>query len=295
MRAKVGIVIVNYNGAAYQNEAIKTLYDSDFKDFVIVVVDSNSTDNSIDLLRKSYPDVVVLLQPENVGVAKGNNIGIEYCKKIGTEYVLLMNNDIEIKPDMLGLLVAKAAPDVITVPKIYYYEPNNMIWYGGGYFDWKKGTAPHIGINQYDEGQFDEERYVEYSPTTAMLIHNSIFERIGMIDESYFMYWDDTDWCLRLFDAGIKILYVPSAVMWHKVSSSTGGMASKVKLYYMNRNRLYFLEKHSDHFTKKTRKRALFRMRQLILAGVIKRNNNRIIRKAIKHYKKGIVYRCDDI
>ena len=295
MSAKVGIVIVNYNGASYQNDAMKSLYESDFKDFKVVVVDSASSDNSIELLEKEYPEVVVLRQIENVGVARGNNIGIEYCKSIGTEYTLLMNNDIEMDSKMLGVLVEKANTDVITVPKIFYYEPHDMIWYGGGYFNWKRGNAPHIGMNEYDKGQCDEERFVEYSPTTCMLIHNSVFDRLGKIDERYFMYWDDTDWCVRVADAGLKILYVPTAIMWHKVSSSTGGMASKVKLYYMNRNKLYFLKKHSKHISTLTWIRTYLRMYYLICVGFVKKNNNRIISKAIAHYRKGIDFRCDDI
>lgn len=295
MSAKVGIVIVNYNGAKYQNEALKSLYASTFKDFVVVVVDSASTDNSIELLEKEYPQIVILRQNENVGVAKGNNIGIEYCLSINTEYVLLMNNDIEMDNRMLSTLVSKANENTITVPKIFYYSPNNMVWYGGGYFDWKKGKAPHVGIGEITEEKYNEEKYVEYSPTTCMLIHNSVFKRIGLIDEEYFMYYDDTDWCVRLLDAGIKILYVPSAVMWHKVSSASGGGASRVKLYYMHRNQLYFLDKHKEHFSMAARNRVLLRNIYLFCIGVVKHNNNRVLAKAYRDYKKGIKYRCDGI
>lgn len=295
MSAKVGIVIVNYNGAAYQNEAFKSLYESSFKDFIVVVVDSASQDNSIDLLEREYPQTIILRQNENVGVAKGNNIGIEYCLSMNTEYILLMNNDVEMNNQMLALLVSKASEEVITVPKLYYYSPHNMIWYAGGYFDWKRGRAPHIGMGEVDKGEYDEEKFVEYSPTTCMLIHSSIFKKIGMIEEDFFMYYDDTDWCVRLMDAGIKILYVPSAVMWHKVSSSTGGGASKIKLYYMHRNQLYFIDKHKDHITLRTRIYVYYRLIYLYFIGIVRRNNNRILAKAYRDYKNGVKYRCDDI
>ena len=295
MSIKVGIVIVNYNGAQYQNAAFKSLYESSFKDFIVVVVDSASTDNSLELLEREYPQTVVLRQSENVGVAKGNNIGIEYCLSLNTEYVLLMNNDIEMDSELLSILVSKANKDTITVPKIYYYKPDNMIWYAGGCFDWKRGNAPHIGIGEIDEGKYNEERFVEYSPTTCMLIHNSIFRKIGLIDEDYFMYYDDTDWCVRVIDSGYKILYVPTAVMWHKVSSASGGVGSKVKLYYIHRNHLYFLDKHRDHVLVTTRMRVYLRKLYLYCIGLVKHNNNRIVAKAYRDYKKGIKYRCDDL
>lgn len=242
--SKIGIVIVNYNGAKFQNDCIKTLYEQYFNDFEIVVVDSDSKDNSVQLLEEKYPDVKVIKETENVGVAAGNNIGIKYCIGHGAEYVLLLNNDTELDRNVLSSLYSEASDNVVCVPKIFYYDNPKMLWFAGGCLDWKKVSAYHFGGHEIDDGQYDKESFIDYSPTCCMLLHRSVFERIGYIDEKMFMYYDDTDLCVRLKENGIKIKYVPKAFMWHKVSSSSGGMQSKIGVYYNNRNQLYYMKKY---------------------------------------------------
>lgn len=246
--ANVCIVIVNYNGVDYQNDCIESLYKMNYNDFDIVVVDSGSHDNSIKLLKEKYPKVHCILMNDNVGVAKGNNVGIDYSRKSGAKYTLLLNNDTILDNNMLKELVLSASEDVVTVPKIYYFDNPKLLWYAGGMFNWNRGSVTHIGSKTIDQGQYDEEKYIEYSPTCCMLIDNTIFDKIGFIDEKVFMYCDDTDFCIRMFDNGIKIKYIPTSVVWHKVSSSSGGQGSKISLYYMHRNQLYLLKKHKAHF-----------------------------------------------
>lgn len=246
---KVGIVIVNYNGEAYQNECMRSLYKMEMQDFEVVVVDSASSDNSIKKLREEFPQVHIIEMEENVGVAAGNNIGIDFFRKKKAEYILLLNNDIEVDTKLLTYLVEQASEQTVVVPKIYYFEPSNMFWFAGGALDWKKELASHWGWQQTDNGQFDKIKKITYSPTCCMLIHTSIFDVVGLIDETYFMYYDDTDFCARLEQAGIDILYVPNAKLWHKVSSSSGGSESKVCIYYMNRNQLYYMKKYRKKVT----------------------------------------------
>lgn len=250
--SKIGIVIVNYNGAKYQNDCIKSLYEMDYQDFEIIVVDSASSDNSVALLKAEYPKVHVIECKENVGVAAGNNIGIKYAKEIGTEYTLLMNNDVELDSKLLGLLIERADEETVVVPKIYFYQPNDLLWYAGGELVWNKGTAIHTGMREYDNEVLNSEKYVDYAPTCCMLVHNSVFDRVGYMDEKLFMYFDDTDFCVRLGQHNIKILYLPQAFMWHKVSSSTGGENSKVSMYYISRNQLYYKKKYADKISFKT-------------------------------------------
>lgn len=242
--AKVGIVIVNYNGEKYQNDCVKSLYEMKNQDFEIIVVDSGSNDNSIQLLRNFYPQVHVLEQGENIGVAAGNNVGIEYSISLGTEYTLLMNNDVELDENLLEELLNGAQKARVVVPKIYYYDPHNLLWFAGGNLDWKKGSATHIGIHEEDQGQYDQEKIIDYAPTCCMLIENSVFKEVGKMDEKLFMYYDDTDFCAKLVEKNIPILYEPKAFMWHKVSSSSGGENSKINVYYMFRNQLYYMKKH---------------------------------------------------
>lgn len=244
MSPKIGIVIVNYNGLSYQNEAIRSIMSQTYSNYEIIVVDNNSTDGSIDVLRQEFKDVHIIETGDNLGVAAGNNIGIRYALKLRVEYVMLLNNDVILAPNLVEILVEKASKRVITVPKIFYYSKKKIIWSAGGYVDWKTGIPNHIGDNHRDAPKFNVERYVEIAPTCCMLIHKNVFKCVGYMDEKYFMYYDDTDFCIRANLKKYKILYVPSAVMWHKVSSSSGGFTSKVTCYYLGRNILYFMDKY---------------------------------------------------
>lgn len=293
---KIGIVIVNYNGAKYQNDALKSLYSSTYKNFEIIIVDSGSKDDSIALAKECYPEIHYLVQQENVGVAKGNNIGIEYAiNTLDAEYVLLINNDIEIHENTLELLISNANSNIITVPKIYYYEPNNMIWFGGGALVWKKGESCHWGNYETDKGQFDEQKEITYSPTCCMLIHREILAKLGPIDEEVFMYFDDTDLCARAVDAGIKILYVPSAILWHKVSSAGGGSDSKIQVYYMTRNKLYYMDKHRDKLVFPARLFTYSKFLVKYLISPVYKHNDKYIMRAWKDYRQGKMGRCDTL
>lgn len=292
---KVGIVIVNYNGDQYQNDCIESIYEMKYQNFEIIVVDSNSTDESIVHLRDRFPKIHIIEISENVGVARGNNIGISYGIGIGCEYTLLLNNDVIVEKELLTTLINKASEKVITVPKIYYYEPKQLIWFGGGYMDWKMATGKHEGMGSIDKELFNREKYITYAPTCCMLIHNSCFTTVGFIDEKVFMYFDDTDLCVRLLDAGKKILYVPTAYMWHKVSSSTGGEKSKYQVYYMTRNHFYFMDKYKERIDRWSRYRVSIKNIVKYILAPIRCKNDSYIRMAYYDYKRMKLGRNDTL
>lgn len=296
MGKKVGIVIVNYNGEKYQNDALKSIYESTFQDFEVIIVDSGSKDNSIALAKEQFPQVHCLLQNENVGVAKGNNIGIRYAiEQLDTEYVLLLNNDIVMDPKNLEHLVAHADEKTITVPKIYYYEPNDMLWFAGGGMIWNRGEPIHFGNFETDHGQYDEMKPIDYSPTCCMLIHRSVFQQVGYIDEDIFMYCDDTDFCTRVIEAGITILYVPQGIMWHKVSSSGGGMDSKVTVYYVTRNKLYYMRKYKSRMPLAAYLYTYAKLLAKFVLSPVYKKNDKYIFKACVDFIKGRMGRCDTL
>ena len=293
--AKVGIVIVNYNGEKFQNECIASLKKMDYQDYEVIVVDSGSTDNSIKILRENYPDVHILKQNNNVGVAVGNNIGIDYSIKCGTEYTLLMNNDVELDYKMLSIMLENADEHTVVVPKIYYYNPSDILWFAGGKMNWREATGEHIGLGERDEEQYNKIREIDYSPTCCMLIHNSIFRKIGKVEEKTFMYFDDTDLCVRIIDSGNKIKYIPMAKMWHKVSSSSGGEKSKYFVYYNTRNHFYFMDKYKNKIKWNTKLYVGFKYLIKYFLSPIRCKNERYILKAYKDYKNNIFGRVDDL
>lgn len=284
---KIAIVIVNYNGEAYQNDCMKSFYDMDYLDFDVIVVDSASQDNSIKSLLECYPQTIVLKQDENVGVAKGNNIGIQYALDHEYEYILLSNNDIVVDSKMLGIMVQNISEREVVVPKIYYYNPSNLIWFAGGRMNWKSVMGEHIGENEIDHGQYNDSVLITYAPTCCMLFHRSVFETVGLEDENYFMYYDDTDLCARMLNKGYDIKYVPDAFMWHKVSSSSGGSTSKVATYYHNRNKLYFVSKFRDSISLVDRINVYIYGIVKYLVSFVYKKYNREIYYSYRDYLKG--------
>ncbi|HHV75365.1 MAG TPA: glycosyltransferase family 2 protein [Thermoanaerobacterium sp.] len=254
MSNKIGIVTVTYNSGKVIEDFVMSLNKQKYKEFILIIVDNNSNDNTLEIINKVDIkfDYHIIRNNENYGVAKGNNIGIKYCEKINCNYILLLNNDTVFEEDLLDKLLEGCMKHRVSVvvPKIYYYEPKNLIWMAGGRLVNWKGSAKHFGYKMVDNGDFDESKYVNYSPTCCMLISIEVFKKIGYMDEKYFVYFDDTDFCARLAKKRIKILYYPRAVLWHKVSSLTSNAVSEFSFYYINRNWLYYLLKNEKGFYK---------------------------------------------
>jgi GT2 family glycosyltransferase len=243
----IGIVTVTYNSADFLAGFIDSCARQEESRYRVYCIDNDSRDNTAAVLA-SVNDArwIVTLNESNVGVAEGNNQGVLQALNDGCEWVLLLNNDTIFEPDFLGQLVDACGTNEwrVVVPKIHFDEPAGHIWYGGGGFNPRRAhTGYHVGKGQLDQGQCDAEATVDYSPTCAMLIHRSVFYDVGLMDESYFVYFDDTDFCWRLRQAGVDIGYTAKTSLVHKVGGSTGGGTSPFGAYMTARNRLYFVRK----------------------------------------------------
>ena len=248
--SKIGIVTVLFNGERVLEEFFESLESQSYRDFTLYVVDNASTDNGLQLAKQLSENVsfrcVILEEKNNWGVAKGNNIGIEAALKDGCEYILLSNNDTVLRLDtieklLIGLQETHAD---MAVPKIFYYK-SNLLWCAGGRFHWLRGSTSHFGSGKPDAPKYNHRRFVEYSPTCFMLINKAVFNKVGMMDEKYFVYYDDTDFVFRAVKKnGLRLAYIPESVMEHNEGSSTGSSESPFKLRYMNRNCRYFCNKN---------------------------------------------------
>jgi GT2 family glycosyltransferase len=245
---KVGVVTVTFNSAKVIDGFTRSLLAQTHQDFVLYVIDNASTDDTLAKLAcYRDPRIQVLANDENKGVAAANNQGIRASLRAGCELIWLINNDTEFEPRLLETLVAGlAAQDCdLILPKIMYYDAPERVWFAGGYFSrWRAYATLHYGKQEVDHGQFDTARQIDYAPTCCMLIRQRVFEQIGLMDETYFVYYDDADFCFRARRAGLRILYYPSAVLLHKESSLTGGAQSPFALRLSARNKLYFLKKN---------------------------------------------------
>lgn len=216
----------------------------------LYVLDNSPTDSgsrlSETLARQYGIDATVIFNNANFGVAKGNNQGIELAMKDGCEIVLLGNNDTFF-PDpttlqrlIEPLLGGKAA---MVTPKIKYFGSNKIWCAGGTMVEWR-GTTLHTGEMVEDEGQFETAGQITYAPTCFMAVKASAMESPRPMDEKYFVYYDDTDFVFRMTHSGHVLYYTPDAEVFHKVSFSTGGDESDFSIYYLTRNRVYFILKN---------------------------------------------------
>jgi len=241
---QVVIIVLNWNGLNDTLECLESLSRLDYPVYEVMVVDNGSSDGSVSVIRERFPFVTVIENGENLGYAGGNNVGLRYALARGTDYALLLNNDTEAAPDSLRLLVgaAEADPAVgIAGPTIYYYDQPQVIWSAGGAIDWRRGQTWMVGLDERDVAQFGQEpREVDFVTGCALLVKRAVLERAGLLDERFFAYYEETEWCVRARRAGFKVVHVPRAHIWHKISP-VARADSPVVHYYMTRNRLLFL------------------------------------------------------
>jgi GT2 family glycosyltransferase len=245
---QIGIVTVTYNSAKVIEEFMASALAQEETCYKLYIVDNASTDSTLDVISNIQDArVIIIKNSENLGVAAGNNQGILASIAAGCEWVCLLNNDTVFGPEMIGTLASEAvklSADMI-VPKMLYHDHPDRIWCAGGKFNRLRAYGSvHFGCDELDEGQYDFPKIVEYTPTCCMLINRSVFDKIGIMDETYFVYADDNDFCLRAKKAGIRLVYTPETRLYHKVGSLTGGKQSVFTVYYNTRNRAYYIRKN---------------------------------------------------
>jgi GT2 family glycosyltransferase len=248
---KIGLVTVLYKSDEVLEGFFKTVSYQDYKDYVLYLVDNSEnekTDSLISRMQQQYPVTAYrhLKTGGNTGVAAGNNTGIKAALEDGCTAVILLNNDIEIEQqDAFTQLVlaVEQQDEKIIVPKILYYD-SRKVWMAGGYMDnWRALGVHYEGGDEFSP-RFAASKYITYAPTCFMLVKKEVFDHIGLMDEKYFAYCDDTDFVYRALQYGHQLWYTPGFTILHKVSSSSGGDNSLFYIYYSNRNKIYFIRKN---------------------------------------------------
>lgn len=244
----IGVVTVTYNSAGVLPDFLRCMAEQTHRNLILFAVDNASKDDSVGILR-AYTDerLRIIANPDNKGVAGGNNQGIRASLEAGCTSVLIINNDTEFGPTLIAqLLEALDAYQVdMTCPKMMYFDEPDRIWAAGGKFLPLSGyLSVCTGEGEIDHGQYDLARLVTDVPTCCVLIRNEVFEKIGLMDERYFVYLDDSDFMYRAMKARVKLMYIPEAKLLHKVGRSTGGEESPFTIHYATRNRIFFQLKH---------------------------------------------------
>jgi GT2 family glycosyltransferase len=239
------VILVNWNGKAVTLDCLDSLAEISYPHLRVVVVDNASGDGSVEEIKKRHPEVVVLEQRQNLRFAGGNNAGMRYALDHGAELVCLLNNDTTVDRDFLTHLVSRMQSDAkigAVAPKIYYHADPNRIWFAGGEISMWTGTMRHTGIREVDAGQYDVSREIDYASGCCILTSKEVIGKAGILDDSYFMYTEDADWCMRVRRAGYKIMYEPQAKVWHRLSVASGGHLSfyKMKNKFISNLRFFF-------------------------------------------------------
>ena len=253
---KIGLVTITYNSADVLRPFLDCVWRQTHNNLVLYVVDNASHDATCSILEKENDlRLQIINNSTNFGVAKANNQGIESAIADGCDQVLIINNDVEFETTLIEKLLqvqAEKSCSLVT-PKMMYFDNPNHIWYAGSWFIKKKGYLPlHRGMKQLDEGQYDEIAEVEYAPTCCLLAKKKVFQDIGLMDEKYFVYFDDTDFSYRVWkDGRHKMVYYPDVKFYHKVGSLTNSFNKEENKIFRGdffiqqntKNHIYFLKK----------------------------------------------------
>ncbi len=241
-------IILNWNGLADTRECLASLRKVDYPNNRVLVVDNGSEADEATALEKEFGGFIeVIRNPSNLGFAGGMNVGIRRALEAGAEYVLLLNNDVTVEPGFLAAMVAAAGkhPNLAAAcPKAYFRDRPEVIYSTGGRANLWTGTARQIGRGERDRAQFEVEATRDYADGLCMLIPATAIEKVGLLDEGYFMYWEETDWCFRARKQGLRCYWVPEAKVWHKAERSL--TSTDDFHYHYQRNALMFVRKRGS-------------------------------------------------
>lgn len=246
-KIKHAVVLINYKKAEDTILCVRSIQKCQDAPHIIVV-DNGSPADCVQELRDAFPDLDLIVGA-NVGFSVGNNIGIKKALRLGAKVVYILNNDTVVDPKLFSrayrYVVGK---NRIAGAKIYYakgfeyHEPyrgqGNILWYAGGYMDWSMAIARHYGVDEVDRGQYDKIRDVDFITGCFIAVPRQVFRKIGMLDEPFFLYLEDSDFSLKALKAGVEVKYNPSLIIYHRNSSSTVAGSPLVD-YYLTRNRFY--------------------------------------------------------
>jgi len=250
MLPKVFIIILHWQGAEDTLECLTSLKNNDYRNYQVVIIDNGSDEKP----QAPSPEIKVIYNKKNLGFAGGNNVGIKYALEKGANYVLLLNDDTIVDKSFLSKLVeaGESKEDFgIIGPKIYFYEERNRIWSAGGKLNWLYNKGTLRGWNEIDHSQYDSPKIQETPHLTGccILIKREVIEKIGLMPEDYFLYYEDADWSLKARRAGFRCVFVPESNIWHKISRSALAESSSY-IYYHVRNGLVFAQKFAPWYIK---------------------------------------------
>lgn len=260
MESSLAVITVVYNNYTILDDFFASFNKQTDKTFHIFVADLSSNRQDY-----AYPDYVTAFTAENKGYAHGVNEGVTKAQQSEHTRFCIINSDVVVAKDFVAQTkkALQEHPKTIIGGKIYYAkgyefhkgrysdkEKGNIVWFAGGRIDWDNMYTFHRGVDQFDNGQYERAMNVDFITGCMMAYDSSVVDTVGRWDSSYFLYYEDTDYCVRAAKHGIPLLYVPSIVLWHKNAQSTEGSGSQLHQKYQERNRFKFGMKYAPWKTR---------------------------------------------
>ena len=247
-KCELSIITINYNGLKDTCALIETIPFNDKME--VIVVDNASTNDDVSEIKNRFPFVISIRSDKNLGFAGGNNLGIKAAKG---KYIFLVNNDTIFKEFKVQALINRleSSDDIgIVCPKIRFAWGNNPIQFAG-YTPLSKITIRNqaIGFGEEDKDQYETAHPTPYAHGAAMLIKREALEKVGLMPDCYFLYYEELDWSMMFTRAGYQIWYEPTCTIYHKESQTTG-QNSPLRTYYITRNRLLLVKRNYEGFYK---------------------------------------------
>ncbi|GAA4840606.1 glycosyltransferase family 2 protein [Algivirga pacifica] len=240
----VSIVTVNYKQVQETVKMLESIPKTKYPNLEVIVVDNEETQDNSSVYQEAYPGVIVLRSEQNLGFAGGNNLGSRHAKG---DYLYYLNNDTILTEKTIQPLIEAFAEDPqlgAASPKIrYFYTPEKIQYAGFSSIHPITGRNMAIGKNQFNTSEYDETRETYSVHGAAMMISRAVIEKVGLMSEDFFLYYEELDWSAQIQKAGYKIKYVGEAFVFHKESVATGKM-SPLKTYYHTRNRILFMKRN---------------------------------------------------
>jgi GT2 family glycosyltransferase len=273
----LAVVVLSWNGVALTLDTLRSLATCRLPggwSLRTLVVDNGSTDGSPARVQEAFPDVELLALPENRRFAGGNNAGLRRALDAGADAVMLLNTDVVADPKMIEKLLAALdeRPDAgAAAPLIYHAPPSDRIWYGGGRCRPWLAHSSHRGLRARDRGQYRSIEETGYLTGCCLLATAEAWKKVGLLDERYFIYAEDADWCLRARAVGFRLLFVPTARLWHRVSASSGGAMNPWKVYQRLRANVTLWARHAHGVARLTWLPALLLQQAVLTAWLLAR------------------------
>ncbi len=244
--SSVAIIIVNWNGLEHLKLSLPSLEQLDYQLIKTYIVDNGSTDGSIAYIKKNYPKVVLIEAGQNLGFTGGNNVGMKAALAAQFEYLMLLNNDTKVSPDLVNQLVTFMNTDQhigIAQPKLLLLDHPDRIDSCGSWLT-RTGFLLHYGCEEKDQSAYNKIQPMFTVKGAAMIMRRTMLEQVGLLDNDFFAYFEETDLCWRAWLAGWQVYYAPVSTVYHKIGGSTKKIGSSVINYHSYKNRLMSMIKN---------------------------------------------------